>query len=167
MLFRPDAVQRPGFPFVSVRRNVQRGFSLVEITMAIGIVAFAFVAIFGLVPIGLNTFREAMDTSVRAQIVQRVVFEAQQTDPKTLESRADVLRYFDDEGTEVEPEASIYTTTMALLSETELPETAISQNIMTLTVKVAHNPAHAPNPFGDDSKLHVTTHSAFIARASK
>ena len=106
--------------------------------MAIGIVAFAFVAIFGLIPVGLNTFRAAMDTSVRSQIAQRVVFEAQQTDPKTLENRANDFRYFDDEGTEVKPEDSIYMSTLTLLTETQLPETAISSNLMTLTVKIAH-----------------------------
>ena len=89
------------------------GFSLVEVTLAIGIVAFAFVALFALIPVGLTTFRQAMDTSVGAQIVQRVVSDAEQTDFDLLvngglggTTGGDTyyllpLRYFDDQGNEL------------------------------------------------------------------
>lgn len=96
-------------------RRAQAGFSLVEVTLAIGVVAFAFVALFGLVPAGLNTFRQAMDTSVGAQIAQRVVSDAQETDfdvlvrdtPEEKNKGKDSqfyrlpLRYFDDQGNEI------------------------------------------------------------------
>ncbi|MEI8107461.1 MAG: Verru_Chthon cassette protein B [Verrucomicrobiota bacterium] len=85
-----------------------RGFSLVEIVLAIGVVAFAFLAIFSLLPVGLGIFREAMDTSVSAQIVQRVVSDATETDfdqlignPVKGNYYAMPVRYFDDQGTEV------------------------------------------------------------------
>ncbi len=135
--------------------------------MAIGIVAFAFVAIFGLVPVGLNTFRAAMDTSVRTQLAQRLVFEAQQTDFDKLKDET-ALRHFDDEGTEVTDVAdSIYTTTLQVSTETQLPEAALSRNIYTLIIKVAHNPAHVPDPFAEGSPLQISTHSAYIARTSQ
>jgi uncharacterized protein (TIGR02598 family) len=86
----------------------------VEVTLAIGIVAFAFVALFALLPVGLSTFRQAMDTSVTAQIFQRIVSEAQETDFDSLLASAELkgkgrnnqyyvfpLRYFDDQGNEV------------------------------------------------------------------
>jgi uncharacterized protein (TIGR02598 family) len=86
----------------------------VEVTLAIGIVAFAFVALFALLPVGLTTFRQAMDTSVTAQIFQRIVSEAQETDFDSLLVSAEEkgkgrnnqyyvfpLRYFDDQGNEV------------------------------------------------------------------
>lgn len=88
--------------------------------MAIGVVGFAFVAIFALLPAGLGIFRQAMDTSIGAQISQRVVGEAEQTDFDSLvpgtDSSATIagvtkdgsgafyalpLRYFDDQGTEI------------------------------------------------------------------
>lgn len=43
--------------------ETQRGFSLAEVTIAIGIVAFALVAIFALIPVGLNASREAIDAT--------------------------------------------------------------------------------------------------------
>lgn len=96
------------------RKSLRRGFSLVEVVLAIGVVAFAFVGIFALLPVGLGVFREAIDTSVSSQIVQRVVSDAQVADFETLtnpstssggSSSGDYfvlpLRYFDDQGTEV------------------------------------------------------------------
>lgn|GEM_PF-6307406 len=52
----------------SLRPFRRRGFTLIETAFAIGIVAFAFVALIGLLPAGLTNFREAMDPSVGAQI---------------------------------------------------------------------------------------------------
>jgi type II secretory pathway pseudopilin PulG len=60
------------------------GFSLVEVVLAVGVVAFAFVAIMGLLPAGLQQFRQAIDNSVCTQIAQRVIMDCQQTDFNTL-----------------------------------------------------------------------------------
>jgi type II secretory pathway pseudopilin PulG len=62
----------------------QSAFSLVEVVLAVGVVAFAFVAILGLIPAGLTQFRQATDTSVGAQIAQRVIEDAEQSDFNTL-----------------------------------------------------------------------------------
>ncbi|MEY2480538.1 MAG: hypothetical protein QOI04_1465 [Verrucomicrobiota bacterium] len=57
----------------------QSGFSLVEVTLAIGIIGFALLAIFGLIPVGLKSSRDAVDdtkTSLMAQdIFNRVKSE--------------------------------------------------------------------------------------------
>jgi uncharacterized protein (TIGR02598 family) len=87
------------------------------------VVAFAFVSLFALIPVGLETFREGIGTTVGAQIAQRVIAEAQQTDFDILidhVSREDAtqdgltfraparnderLRYFDEQGNEVVPQ---------------------------------------------------------------
>jgi uncharacterized protein (TIGR02598 family) len=100
----------------------QQGFSLVEITIAIGVVAFAFVSLMALLPTGLNVFRQAMDTTVTAQIAQRITTELQETDYHTLLSATHLdgassdpvtreepaygtlpRRYFDDQGNEIRP----------------------------------------------------------------
>ena len=61
-----------------------RAFSLVEVVLAVGVIAFAFVAILGLIPAGMSQFRQATDTSVCAQIAQRIINESQETDFTTL-----------------------------------------------------------------------------------
>jgi len=105
-------------------RFAQSGFSLVEVVLAVGIVAFAFVAILGLLPAGMNQFRQTIDNTVSAEIAHRVITDAQQTDFDTLIDKADVpseqssnsyfafrapkvgqpeFRYFDERGEEVVP----------------------------------------------------------------
>ncbi len=51
-----------------IRRN-RRAFSLIEVTLAMGILAFAIIPLFGLLTIGLNTNRTNIDRSIKAQIV--------------------------------------------------------------------------------------------------
>lgn len=81
-----------------VRVGKQHGFSLIEVTMAIGIVAFAFVGLMGLLPVGMSAFNHAIDSTVEAQIAQRVFAEAQQVKFTDLDQVAG-LTYFDQEGT--------------------------------------------------------------------
>jgi uncharacterized protein (TIGR02598 family) len=87
-------------------------FSLVEVAVALAVVTFALVGILGLIPIGLGNFREAMDTTVGAQLAQRVITDAEQTDFDLLIASAESndasffalpVRYFDEQGTEVLP----------------------------------------------------------------
>lgn len=60
--------------------KARMAFTLVEVAVAIGIISFAFVPIIGLLPLGLNISRQAIDTGVTAQIAQQLTTEAQQTD---------------------------------------------------------------------------------------
>lgn len=55
------------------------GFSLIELTIALGIVGFALVAILGLVPIGMKAFQDAMRLNVEAEIVQTISRELEST----------------------------------------------------------------------------------------
>jgi uncharacterized protein (TIGR02598 family) len=104
---------------IESQRRGQKGFSLVEVVLAVGVVSFAFVAILGLLPAGLAQFRQAVDTSVCSQIAQRVIMDAQQTEFNALIDASDPnsnnkgvsfrapkisgpeLRYFDEQGNEV------------------------------------------------------------------
>jgi uncharacterized protein (TIGR02598 family) len=49
-----------------------RAFSLVEVTLAIGIIAFALLGIFALIPVGLNSSREAIDDTSTSLITQDI-----------------------------------------------------------------------------------------------
>lgn len=104
-----------------------RAFSLIEVVLAVGVVAFAFVAIMGLIPAGMGQFRQAVDTSVCATIAQRVINDAQQADFATLIDERNLpvgvstytfrlpsidatnnrpfkcIRYFDEQGNEIIP----------------------------------------------------------------
>ena len=78
------------------------GFSLIEVTLAIGIIAFAFVALFGLLPTGMQTFRASVDATNDVTILQDMNAMVQVTGWKNIDSldstgTGDVY-YFDEEG---------------------------------------------------------------------
>lgn len=70
--------------------------------MAIGIIAFAFVALFGLLPTGLTTFRAAIDSSNESWIMQNINSMVQTTDfskVKELDfATSNEIYYFDEQG---------------------------------------------------------------------
>ncbi|MDQ6765330.1 MAG: hypothetical protein M3Z22_04420 [Verrucomicrobiota bacterium] len=73
-------------------RLVSRGFSLVEVVLALGVVAFAIVAILGMVPAGLSTSHSAQDDTRAAQIAQDIfaslASQAQATYPNAVISQS-------------------------------------------------------------------------------
>ena len=171
MSFQPPKItglkgsSAPGF--VNTGRTRARGFSLVEVVLSIGIIAFAFVAIFSLLPAGMGMFRQSLDNSLGSQIVQRLVNEAQQTDFPTLILTVPTQRYFDDQGNEVDTiKNSIYTTEVSVVPQTTLPSAnaAPTSSLATVTIKLANNPGLNPAPFAATSKVRYATYTALIAK---
>lgn len=145
------------------------GFSLVEVLMAIGIVAFAYIAMIGLLPAGMSSFNKAIDNSLGSQIMQRLATEAQQTDFDTLiaPATATTLRYFDAQGNEKTTIAgSLYTAEVTVLAPTTLPSTSTpaSPSLATVTIRLAHNPGENPLPFDPAAKLRIRTLTSLIAK---
>ena len=86
-----------------LRGGSQAGFSLIEITLAIGIIAFAFVALFGLLPTGMQTFRASIDATNDITMLQEMNAMVQVTGWDKLDTidyrngDGDIY-YFDEEG---------------------------------------------------------------------
>jgi len=59
-------------PEQSGARGGRSGFSLVEVTIAIGIVSFALVTLLGVVPVGLIASQDAMRQTARSQIIKQI-----------------------------------------------------------------------------------------------
>ena len=57
---------------LSRRAASDAAFSLIEVTLAIGIIAFAFVALFGLLPTGMKTFRASVDATNDVTMLQEM-----------------------------------------------------------------------------------------------
>ncbi len=131
-------------------------FSLVEICIAIGIVSFAFVSIIGLLPVGMGVFRDSMNTSISAQIVQRVLNEAQQTEFSVLTggetqppySALIPIRYYDEQGNELQAAdapKSLYHVRAVVRNLPKFPDgsgknTIEMNDLATVVVQVAVNP---------------------------
>ncbi len=91
-------------------RSGMRGFSLIEVVLSLGIVSFAFVGLFGLLPVGLNAFTNSVDSTVESQIAENVLTQVKQTKFSSLLSLVDQNAgsnpalppvqgfYFDDQG---------------------------------------------------------------------
>lgn len=151
--------------------NIRGGFSLVEVVLAIGVVAFAFIAIFGMLPTGMGISRQAMDASVGSQIAQRVINDAQQTDFSELLKDASgktiagtnqtgrkAVRYFDDQGgelTEASRHLAIYHVNTRIMPATAMPKVGTSNadnvHLAIVTVQVANNPANRELALSQDS----------------
>ena len=159
------------------RRVLSAAFSLVEVTLAIGVMGFAFVAIIGLVPVGLGNFRQTKNVSVASDISARILSELQDTPFTQLcptavtagqswsMTKADgsTIRYFDDQGTETtatdpsvvyEVNVCVYNAPAFLVAgrtAAQIQNTALA----SVTIQVAYDPGNLT--LGYDSTYHVFT----------
>jgi uncharacterized protein (TIGR02598 family) len=110
----------------TIRQYWSRGFSLIEVAIATAILGVVLVALIGLLPSGASNFNKAMDTSITAQIAQRILHDAEQAEFDALIDKAGLppapggyapayftfraprvaepqWRYYDAQGTEIVP----------------------------------------------------------------
>jgi len=162
-----DALDKYGFRFRGPSRpGIQEGFTLVEVALALGIIGFAFTAIMGLVPIGLCTARNAAETSVCSQIVQRVAGDLKQTDFNALDSGT--TESFDDQANMLASSSAagkIYDVQVQLYSVLLPGSTTANPNLACAKIIIADNPGNVANPFSGGVPF-TKTYSAYIARAS-
>lgn len=57
-----------------------RGFSLIEVIVAMGIVATVMVGLIGIMPAGVESLHDASTTAIQSRIVQELISDAQQSD---------------------------------------------------------------------------------------
>jgi len=62
-----------------MKRRSKCAFSLVEVTLALGIAAFCLIAIFGLMPVGVQTNRNATPQTAATNIIAAVVADLRAT----------------------------------------------------------------------------------------
>lgn len=93
--------KQPGFP---------GGFSLVEVVLAIGLMMFALLVIFSLIPTGLGVLHDAGRQIVETEIFSSVGAELAATPFAALDDyqTENALRYFDIEGQPVEEGRAVF-----------------------------------------------------------
>ena len=75
-----------------------RGFSLVEVALALGIVSFGLMVSVSLLPVSLKTIRDASERTIESQLVDAVKSDLLMTPYGTLRSSSPLSYYFDQEG---------------------------------------------------------------------
>ena len=91
-----------------MKKRFTCGFSLVELTLALGIAAFCLIAVFGLLPVGVQTNRNATSQTRATNIMGAIIDDLRAT-PKAITTSAQfcipiptgnssTILYFDSEG---------------------------------------------------------------------
>ena len=62
-----------------MKRASYCAFSLVEVTLALGIAAFCLIAVFGLIPVGVQTNRNATSQTAATNIIASVIADMRAT----------------------------------------------------------------------------------------
>ena len=95
-------------------RSRIRGFSLVEVTIAMAIAALAIVTLLGMIPQGMKTLQEAGDRAIMGRIHQGILSEIQLTPFGTTGVTTDLIdsfngteRFYDNQGERLIPDAGI------------------------------------------------------------
>jgi uncharacterized protein (TIGR02598 family) len=78
-----------------------KAFSLIEVMLAMGVVGFAFVALFGMLPVGLKQFSGAVSDLVTTQIAQEVLATSRQANFTQI---AEGTTYYDEQGKLLAPQ---------------------------------------------------------------
>lgn len=151
MLNLSPAMQKPKNVLSKVVKAPSRkriaAFSLIETTLAIGVVAFALVAMLGLMPVGLTSFREAMDASTSSRILQRVSSDLRQGTNVVAQQP---MLYFDEQGDKTtangaDGKKALYYVNTLVQPTTSLPG-GVDSSLTTVTVEIVKNPKNEAVP---------------------
>lgn len=146
-----------------------RGFSLIEVTIALGVVSFALIALFGLLPTGLTTFRSSIDRTVASQIAQNIISQARQTDFSSLGGLATPAgspkRFTEDGDETTDASKTIYIAKVEVTTSVSLPPATANSSMAKIRVRVANSPSGSEAVITSNSTSSVVQDfSAFIPK---
>jgi len=156
-----DPSRRNGFSFFG--RSLARtccGFSLVEVTIAVGIAVFGVVSVMGLLPVALICMREAMDRVTETNLVRQFAGEALNTPFSKLDAWSEVgVRYFDEQGLPSAPSDARFSVTLEAVAplfpvSPDIDQTASSNSSRIVRITVRKQP-QVPGDPGQIESLHV------------
>jgi uncharacterized protein (TIGR02598 family) len=120
------------------RRGSKQGFSLVEVTLALGILSFTMVSFMGVLTVGLGVQRKAVESDSQKEIMQQLLSQVQETPYSSLTTSFDAKSfYFLNDGTQASSSSSaFYTATGTISSVTTPGATTASSSVRQLTFQI-------------------------------
>lgn len=118
------------------RFDFRNAFTLIEVTMAIGIASFAVLSMLGVMAVGMKTLRGAIDTTVQAQITQGLVASLKQADFSTLTNASSWNRVYDDRGVVATTEAAKMYSASVQVSNVTLAGGSVNPNLVKVIVGI-------------------------------
>ena len=144
-------------------------FTLIEVTLAIGVISFAILGMVGLNSVGLKTLRSARDSVLEAQVVQAVGSEARLSDFSNLSTLAGT-NYYDQEGrliTNVSKDSSSFAVVVSGPKELGTNAQTISTNhIQKLNIEFYRSPG-GNFVAGLDSPAFISRRSVLVANSER
>lgn len=123
------------------------GFSLIEVTMALGITAMVLVPLLAILPHSMKNMREAIDVSVSSRILEEIASEAQLMkfdDLDKLETENGGIRHYDVQGNDVTNEGGsdiVYSARIEVPNSTatggvELPQSSLKTDNYARRIRI-------------------------------
>ncbi|EDY20459.1 hypothetical protein CfE428DRAFT_1656 [Chthoniobacter flavus Ellin428] len=141
-------------------------FTLVEVTLALGIIVFGLLTAVGLLPLGLDSLRASGADTAGARIVEEINSRLEGSDWDQTHNLADFdgqIYYYDNQGNEI-PSDTVETVMTAQLSVpsngASLPSsdaTSLNQYLRAVQVKLTSLPAGIPDRFTNQAKYKLVT----------
>lgn len=156
----------------------KKGFTLVEVTLAVGITGLGLIALLGLMPQGLNMARESGNIMVELRIVQQLAGELRGTDWKQLVQYGTLdntsgNRCYDDQAIEVKSEDPTNGTRISYVARVDFssfaPRVPGATDDETSLRRVKIHVANVVNPgftFSEDESHRFKTYSVLIPQTS-
>jgi uncharacterized protein (TIGR02598 family) len=111
----------------------------VETALAMGVIGFGLIGLLGLMPIGMSSYRDAVDRTAETQIFQGLNARIQQTDYSELNAAwpKNEAYSFDDRGIQVAKGAGLYTAEVEIADPPTLLGAA-SKDVSTVRVVITN-----------------------------
>ena len=147
-----------------------RGFSLVEVTIAIAITAVALIALMGMLPQGMKTMQYAADRAMEARINQQVLGEIQISEWESRMQFDGDIRTYDEQGIAIDESEGtvVYRARIQMVNDdVSLPGGSPDPNLQLVIVQIST--VADPNFDFDaaDSKRFYRTYQTILAKTGR
>lgn len=126
----------------SVSIRCSAGFSLVEVTIALGLAAFAMVSVLGALQSGLTVLRDSLDQVSETNLLREVAALASRSSLSELSQRAGLYGFFDEQGLPIQEAADARFKVELDVQDALLPGQATSSaGARVVLVKITRQPS--------------------------